>query len=66
MSVIRRISNWLALRLRAAEPAPDARDLNLPQGTERPQGERDIARVDAELQRRYRRACWRSGPWQQK
>lgn len=67
MSLISRFSHWLALRLRPAEAAPDAHDLNLPRsGTGASPGEDPTAAPEPELQRRQRLAHWRAGPWQQK
>ena len=68
MSLISRFSHWLALRLRPAEPGPDARDLNLPQAmlSDGLPGPGPEAPPEPELRRRVRLAHWRAGPWQQK
>ncbi len=66
MSVARRIMHWLALRLRPAEAGPDARDLNLQLPSEPGPEAAAQPEPDAAQQRRYRHACWRAGPWQQK
>lgn len=66
MSLISRIRRWLALRLRPGEPAPDAQDLNLPRPfVESPLDQSGLP-LDPQQLRRYRHACWRAGPWQQK
>jgi hypothetical protein len=66
MSLASRIRRWLALRLRPEEPAPDAQDLNLPRPLPEGSQSRSELRLDPAQQRRYRHACWRAGPWQQK
>lgn len=67
MSVARRIMHWLALKLRPGESAPDAQDLNLPRPfVQPPPVPLDQLPLTVEQQRRYRHACWRAGPWQQK